>query len=354
MRPSGTRAADASPGPVKLARTSRPSAATGINSCSPVGPGGLHRLPERKVINEARQQRAPAGRGQHAARNKRRSVDMPLALTRAACYAAVSSLAGSRLIDRSASAALHRPSGRAAASSAIRRASPISPSPRRGSVFLLRNDRAAGALHGQPAAAARPCRACRRVRRRSAARSKASFGPLSTQALASQIFGLYAGFVYFTPVLGGWVADRWIGQRNAVVLGALSMSRRPSSPWPSTRASCSRCCCWSSARAAQGQHLGPGRRPLSGRRGSAPDARLRHLQHGDQFRRGAGPLVCGFLGSATAGTSASALAALFMLGGARHLSQRLSPSAGQGRAEDARRRADDARTTGRSSRRSSP
>jgi len=50
------------------------------------------------------------------------------------------------------------------------------------------------------------------------------FGPLSTQALASQIFGLYAGFVYFTPVLGGWVADRWIGQRNAVVLGALAMS----------------------------------------------------------------------------------------------------------------------------------
>jgi POT family proton-dependent oligopeptide transporter len=50
------------------------------------------------------------------------------------------------------------------------------------------------------------------------------FGPLSTQALASQIFGLYSGFVYFTPVLGGWVADRWIGQRNAVVLGALAMS----------------------------------------------------------------------------------------------------------------------------------
>jgi POT family proton-dependent oligopeptide transporter len=49
------------------------------------------------------------------------------------------------------------------------------------------------------------------------------FGPLSGQALASQIFGLYAGFVYFTPVLGGWVADRWIGQRNAVVLGVLSM-----------------------------------------------------------------------------------------------------------------------------------
>src|SRR5690349_19071447 len=48
-------------------------------------------------------------------------------------------------------------------------------------------------------------------------------GPLSTQALASQIFGLYAGFVYFTPVLGGWLGDR-IGQRSAVVLGALSMT----------------------------------------------------------------------------------------------------------------------------------
>ena len=50
------------------------------------------------------------------------------------------------------------------------------------------------------------------------------FGPLSTQALASQIFGFYSGFVYFTPILGGIIADRWIGQRNCVVIGALSMS----------------------------------------------------------------------------------------------------------------------------------
>jgi POT family proton-dependent oligopeptide transporter len=49
-------------------------------------------------------------------------------------------------------------------------------------------------------------------------------GPLSTQALASYIFGLYSGFVYFTPLLGGLIADRWIGQRNGVVIGALSMS----------------------------------------------------------------------------------------------------------------------------------
>ena len=49
-------------------------------------------------------------------------------------------------------------------------------------------------------------------------------GPLSDRALASQIFGLYSGLVYFTPLLGGLIADRWIGQRNAVVIGALSMS----------------------------------------------------------------------------------------------------------------------------------
>ncbi|MGE4072114.1 MAG: peptide MFS transporter [Lysobacterales bacterium] len=50
------------------------------------------------------------------------------------------------------------------------------------------------------------------------------FGAMSTQALASQIFGLYAGFVYLTPLFGGWIADRWIGQRSAVVIGALCMS----------------------------------------------------------------------------------------------------------------------------------
>ncbi len=50
------------------------------------------------------------------------------------------------------------------------------------------------------------------------------FGPLSTLALASQIMGLYTGLVYFTPVLGGWIADRLIGRRVAVMLGAVLMS----------------------------------------------------------------------------------------------------------------------------------
>jgi len=50
------------------------------------------------------------------------------------------------------------------------------------------------------------------------------FGKMSTLALASQTYGLYTGFVYFTPLIGGWIADRFIGRRNAVVAGALLMS----------------------------------------------------------------------------------------------------------------------------------
>jgi POT family proton-dependent oligopeptide transporter len=49
-------------------------------------------------------------------------------------------------------------------------------------------------------------------------------GPMSTLALASQTFGLYTGFVYFTPLIGGWIADRFTGRRNAVVAGAILMS----------------------------------------------------------------------------------------------------------------------------------
>jgi POT family proton-dependent oligopeptide transporter len=48
-------------------------------------------------------------------------------------------------------------------------------------------------------------------------------GPLSTAALASQVFGLYAGFVYLTPLLGGIVADRWLGRTATVTIGAVLM-----------------------------------------------------------------------------------------------------------------------------------
>jgi len=49
-------------------------------------------------------------------------------------------------------------------------------------------------------------------------------GPMSDQAFASLIYGWYGGLVYFTPILGGWVADRWLGKKATVVLGALLMT----------------------------------------------------------------------------------------------------------------------------------
>ena len=48
-------------------------------------------------------------------------------------------------------------------------------------------------------------------------------GPLSSQALGSQIFGLYAGLVWFTPILGGLLADRLTGRTFAIVGGAILM-----------------------------------------------------------------------------------------------------------------------------------
>ena len=141
-----------------------------------------------------------------------------------------------------------------------------------------------------------------------------AFGPLSTQALASQIFGLYSGFVYFTPVIGGWLGDR-IGQRNAVVLGALSMS---------------------------GGHLamafdqsfllalllliiGSGllKGNISAQVGSVypPDDEERRTRGFALFSTGinfgavAGPLLCGFLGERYGWHIGFGAAALFMLGG---------------------------------------
>lgn len=49
-------------------------------------------------------------------------------------------------------------------------------------------------------------------------------GAMSDRALASLIYGWYAGLVYFTPLIGGWIADRWLGARKTVVIGALLMS----------------------------------------------------------------------------------------------------------------------------------
>jgi POT family proton-dependent oligopeptide transporter len=50
------------------------------------------------------------------------------------------------------------------------------------------------------------------------------YGPLATPlTLAAAITGLYSAGVYFTPMIGGYIADRWLGRTTTVTIGALFM-----------------------------------------------------------------------------------------------------------------------------------
>ena len=49
-------------------------------------------------------------------------------------------------------------------------------------------------------------------------------GPMSDVAFSAIIYGWYAGLVYFTPIIGGWVADRILGAKRTVMLGVILMS----------------------------------------------------------------------------------------------------------------------------------
>src|SRR6266446_10527487 len=53
---------------------------------------------------------------------------------------------------------------------------------------------------------------------------EALLGPLDVQPLASNIYGFYTGLVYLTPVFGGIIADRVLGHRRTVIIGALLMA----------------------------------------------------------------------------------------------------------------------------------
>ena len=54
--------------------------------------------------------------------------------------------------------------------------------------------------------------------------TEAMTGSMTRLALASQIFGLYAGLVNATPLLGGWLGDRVLGQTRTIILGAVMMT----------------------------------------------------------------------------------------------------------------------------------
>lgn len=50
------------------------------------------------------------------------------------------------------------------------------------------------------------------------------YSGLDGQPLASAIFGTYAACVYLTPILGGLLADRVLGKRRTILLGAVTMA----------------------------------------------------------------------------------------------------------------------------------
>src|SRR4051812_20718809 len=50
------------------------------------------------------------------------------------------------------------------------------------------------------------------------------YGGIDGQPFASAIFGTYAAGVYLTPIVGGWLADRFLGTRRTLLLGGLTMA----------------------------------------------------------------------------------------------------------------------------------
>ncbi len=59
-----------------------------------------------------------------------------------------------------------------------------------------------------------------------------------TQADALKLYGIYTGLVYITPIIGGWLADTFLGQRRAILFGAVLMAAGQL-PWR-CRTPCSR------------------------------------------------------------------------------------------------------------------
>src|SRR5205814_4278739 len=40
---------------------------------------------------------------------------------------------------------------------------------------------------------------------------------------ALALYGIYTGLVYLTPIIGGYLADRFLGYRNAIMIGGIDM-----------------------------------------------------------------------------------------------------------------------------------
>ncbi len=47
---------------------------------------------------------------------------------------------------------------------------------------------------------------------------------LFDKEMASEVYGSYTGLVYLTPLIGGYITDRYLGNRRSIVLGAVVMA----------------------------------------------------------------------------------------------------------------------------------
>ena len=41
---------------------------------------------------------------------------------------------------------------------------------------------------------------------------------------ALDLYGIYTGLVYITPLIGGWIADNYLGQRKSILIGGVLMA----------------------------------------------------------------------------------------------------------------------------------
>src|SRR5258706_15691242 len=47
------------------------------------------------------------------------------------------------------------------------------------------------------------------------------------RADALELYGIYTGLVYLPPLVGGYLADRYLGHRQAIPIGGITMAPRP-------------------------------------------------------------------------------------------------------------------------------
>src|SRR6476660_238049 len=47
---------------------------------------------------------------------------------------------------------------------------------------------------------------------------------LFEKAYASNIYGSYTGLVYLTPLIGGYMSDRYLGNRRSIITGGVLMA----------------------------------------------------------------------------------------------------------------------------------